>query len=247
MPYDLKTFSLGDMLRFGPALREAAEKTATMQDAANRIVRHLYDECIDAESGRKACALVRFYKTHPFRGLEPGLRRFAQRSLGKSRPDPNLKCLTLLATAGDRPEWNMPRTSRQHRTIPLASEKMIEQAPMIAQLLKQFGLEVRDLVAPSRELLRQELADRTYNVFHVEQALGSPYIPAQEEFVKPYEIRSVLGFGGTLRTGDLFAVIMFSRVHIPESSATRFRNIALDVKASVFEMGEDEVFDKRFA
>jgi hypothetical protein len=123
---------------------------------------------------------------------------------------------------------------------------MVEQAPMIAQLLKQFGLEVRDLVAPARELLRQELADKTYNVFHVEQALGSPYIPAQEEFVKPFEIRSVLGFGGTLRTGDLFAVIMFSRVHIPESSATRFRNIALDVKASVFEMGDDEVFDERF-
>ena len=43
------------------------------------------------------------------------------------------------------------------------------------------------------------------------EAAGSPYIPAQEDFVQPVGIRSVLGFGGMLPGGDIFVVILFSR------------------------------------
>jgi hypothetical protein len=243
MPYDLTSFSLTDVLRIGPTLRDAARDVDSMQTAATRIVDFLYRECVDG-AGAKACALVRFYKTHPYDGLDRSLQRFAQRALGSEPPKPSMKCLTLLATTGDRSEWTSPRTSRQHQAIPLVSEKIVEQAPMISQLLKQFGMPVKDLIAPSPDVVMQELAEKTYNVFHVEHALGSPYIPAQEEFVKPYEIRSVLGFGGTLRTGDLFAVIMFSRAHIPESSATRFRTVALDVKASIFALDGNRVFSR---
>jgi hypothetical protein len=243
MPYDLTSFSLTDVLRIGPVLRDVARDADSMQTAAERVVQFLYRECVDPTDA-KACALVRFYKTHPYEGLSRSLQHFAQRALGTDTPKPSMKCLTLLATTGDRPEWTSPRRSRQHQAIPLASEKIVEQAPMISQLLKQFGLPVKDLIAPSPEVLSQDLAEKTYNVFHVENALGSPFIPAQEEFVKPYEIRSVLGFGGTLRSGDLFAVIMFSRAHIPPASASRFRTVALDVKASIFGMDGNRVFSR---
>jgi hypothetical protein len=82
----------------------------------------------------------------------------------------------------------------------------------------------------------------SYDVFHVENALGSPFIPAQQEFVLPHRIQSVVGFGGLLRTGELFAVILFSRDHIPESSAVRFRSIALDVRSSLFGFDERSVW-----
>ena len=71
---------------------------------------------------------------------------------------------------------------------------------------------------------------RTYNIFYIEKAAGSPFIPAQTDFVAQYGIESVVGFGGMLR-GEFFAVIMFSRVPIPYAAAVRFRNIALEVKA----------------
>ena len=58
----------------------------------------------------------------------------------------------------------------------------------------------------------------------------------------PYRIRSALGFGGVLRTGELFAVIMFSKVPIPEETASRFRNIALEVKSLLFSFDDREVF-----
>ncbi len=86
------------------------------------------------------------------------------------------------------------------------------------------------MLAPADSVLQDSLG-KTYNVFHVPEALGSPYIPAQKEFVERYGVRSVLGFGGLLGDGDLFAVIMFARGPITTESAARFRNIALDVKA----------------
>jgi hypothetical protein len=92
-----------------------------------------------------------------------------------------------------------------------------------------MGLDVEHLVQTDASIV-PDSEGRTYNIFYVEQALGSPYIPAQTEFVAPFGIQSVLGFGGMLR-GEMFAVVMFSRVAIPPGVANRFRNIALEVKA----------------
>ena len=45
----------------------------------------------------------------------------------------------------------------------------------------------------------------------------------------PEEIKSVLGFGGLLPSGNLFAVIMFSKVPIGADAASMFRSISLSV------------------
>jgi hypothetical protein len=72
-----------------------------------------------------------------------------------------------------------------------------------------------------------ELEQKTYHVFHVPQAVGSAYIPAQQEFVLPFGIQSVLGFGGMLPSGNLFVVILFSKVYIPRETADMFRPLSL--------------------
>jgi hypothetical protein len=126
--------------------------------------------------------------------------------------------------------------------VPLPSVEIVEQAPMISQLVKQMGFDIADVVQESTAVVPYPLEKRTYNVFHVEQALGSPHIPAQAEFVQRYGIRSVVGFGGLLRSGDFFAVILFSRTHISAESAERFRNVALDVKYALFGFRDDQVF-----
>ena len=155
-----------------------------------------------------------------------------------------MKCLTLLATVGEQAAWNSRHTSTGHKAIPLPSATVIEQAPMIAQLIRQFGMEITDVVNPRNDALTGN-DGKSYNVFHVEQAKGSPSIPAQKEFVERYNIRSVLGFGGLLRTGDLFAIIMFSKRHIPVESAQRFKTLALDAKAAFFPYTIDQVFATR--
>jgi len=49
----------------------------------------------------------------------------------------------------------------------------------------------------------------------------------------PFGIRSVIGFGGMLPSGNLFAVILFTKVPIPRETADLFRPLALSVKLAI--------------
>ena len=240
MASDLTKFGLSEMLRCSTELRRATKDAPTMEEAAQRVCRVLYDELVTSDKSR-ACALVRCYKIHPYGKLQPELQTFATAVLKGHKMSPTVRCLTLLGTVGDQPAWNSRRTSAGHQAIPLPSTEIIEKAPMIAQLIRQFGLELSDVIQPTTDLVRS-LAGKTYGVFHVAEAAGSPYIPAQKEFVAKYGIRSVVGFGGSLPSGDLFAVILFARVPVSGETADRFRNLALDVKSGFFPYREAEVF-----
>jgi hypothetical protein len=242
VPYDLTTFGLGDMLKSSPRLREAATGAPTFELAAQRVCRFLYDELRDA-NGERQCALVRCYKTNAFGSLEPDLQDFARTVMGFRQPWLAMKCLTLMATVGQIAAWNSRQQSRGHRAIPLPSPEIIEKAPMISQLIKEFGLELTNVIQPSPEVVR-ELAGKRHGVFHVEDARGSPYIPAQEEFVVRFGIQSVLGFGGLLVNGDLFAVILFTTVRVSPASADRFRTLALDVKSGFSRYNETNTFNQ---
>lgn len=244
MPSDLTRFDLASMLRCSQLLRKSAQGAPSMESAAGAVCRALYDELTDPDGGR-ATVLVRFYKTHPYGALPAELQRFAKRAFGAvaiSPPEASMKCLTLLATVGDEPAWNDRRRSENHQAIPLPSAHIVERAPMIAQLIREFGIELSDLVSRSDDVVRS-LGGKSYGVFHVEEAKGSPYIPAQAGFVDRYGIRSVLGFGGLLPMGDLFAVILFSRAHVPVEAAERFRTLALDLKSCLIPYGEAAVFE----
>lgn len=244
MPCDLTRFDLGAQLRCSQLLRKAARGASSMEGAAGAVCRRLYEDLGDGGGGR-ACVMVRFYKTHAYGALPPELQRFAKRVFGTvaiSPPEPSMKCLALLATVGDEPAWNDRRRSEGHQAIPLPTAHIVERAPMIAQLIREFGMSLSDVVARSDDVVRA-LGGKSYGVFHVEEAAGSPYIPAQAGFVDRYAVRSVLGFGGLLPSGDLFAVILFSRVHVPVEAADRFRSLALDLKGCLLAYDQAPVFD----
>jgi hypothetical protein len=242
MTYDLTKFDLGDMLKSSLRLRETASGAPTLEVSAQRVCRFLYDE-LHGPDGQRACALVRCYKTHAYASLDPELQSFARGVLGSETPRSTMKVLTLMATVGQNSAWNSRHLSRGHRAIPLPSPEIVEKAPMISQLIKEFGLELSSVLQPSPDVV-QELAGKRHGVFHVERALGSPYIPAQEEFVARFGIESVLGFGGLLATGDLFAVILFATVHVPASTAERFKSLALDVKSAFSRFNDRTVFNE---
>jgi hypothetical protein len=224
----LSRFDLAGTLRASNALRALLRDASSIESAARYACRFLH-----TETGDRACALVRCYKVHDYGLLPDDLQVFARAQLDTGEtPSPQLRCLTLMASAGDEPAWNDRRQSLGHRAIALPTEAVVERAPMIAQLFRAFGVELRAAIRPAPEIVR-ELAGRSYGVFYVPEAAGSPHIPAQD-FVRRYQIRSVLGFGGSLLSGDLFAIILFTRVHVPENSADRFRALALDVKSHLF-------------
>lgn len=236
--YDITQFGQNEINECGTALRGMGAGGGSMEETANKIVRHLYDNLNDGS--QKSCALVRFYKTHPYGQLDAGLQEFAQGVLG-SKPADDVNCLTLLATAGDKPEWNSRASSQGHRAIPLASAEMVAGIPMISRLLSQFGLDVSSVMR-SDAANASALTSKEFDTFYVAEAVGSPYIPAQDEFVVAAGVKSVLAFGGVLGSGELFVVIMFSKTPIPQSTADAIKGLAAHVKAAVQPFAASAVF-----
>jgi hypothetical protein len=103
---------------------------------------------------------------------------------------------------------------------------------MISVLLRAMGLEASALIKPDPKLLL-DLEQKNFSVFHVADALGSSYIPAQEDFVIPCGIRSALGFGGLLPSGDIFAVLLFLKVPVSRELAELFTTLSLNVKIAL--------------
>jgi hypothetical protein len=223
----LEQLSVDDLLDFSSAFERLGDGARTMEEVAKRLVGHLHETLVDPD-GAPACALIRLYKTHRFAELDAGLQAFAERIGGGPVPGPT-RCLTLLATAGVVPAWNDRRRSASHQAIPLLSAAVVEESPMIGALVRQLGLEVGDVLGSARAQLHHEVQ----GVFFVEEAAGHPAVPAQDDFVVPYAIRSVVGCGGVLPSGDTFALIAFTRVPVPERTADLFRSLALSLKAAL--------------
>lgn len=220
--FDLANLQLNDMVRLGSALKRIVGEATDVEGAADAVARHLYGQLIDTERGRRGCALVRVYKTEPYALLREDEAAFARAAAQDVRPAPDMKCLTLVGSAGDLAEWNEPGKSRGHRVIPLPSESAVAASPMVAQLLKQLGLDVGALVASDASLLLSANPG-TYGVFYVPEAVGSLFIPAQDDFVVPHGIKSVVGFGGLLVNGEVLVVILFTKVAVPKATAAMFR------------------------
>ena len=204
-----------------------------MEESAQKTVDLLWTELMD-DAGSPALALVRFYKTHPFDKLPEDLRAFA-RGMLEEDPDPETRCLTMLATRGLEPDWNDRRMSQGHQAIPLPSVEFIHRLPMVAALIDQIGLGLADVVRPDRARVA-ELVRKNYDVFHVPEALGSAFVPAQD-FVERHGVTSALGFGGVLFSGDFYAIVMFSRVPISVEVADRIRVLSLATRVSLMPFG----------
>lgn len=187
--YDLTRFTLRDMVECGLALHQMGDGATSMEQTSQRIVKYLYENLLDQQTGEASCALVRFFKTHPDEELELELKEYTRCMLGEDNPSPGMKCLTLLATVGGKPQWNNRGASVGHKAIALKSEDLVAQTPMISQLIRQFGLNISTVLQPDPDLLL-ELEQKTFNVFYVPDAIASPHIPAQDSFVIPCGIKS---------------------------------------------------------
>lgn len=241
--YIIGQLTLSDMVLCGAAIRKLGSPALSAERVSSAIAGYLYENLGNPATGERSCVLSRVYATLPYSELPPDVQAFARGGSDSGALNESTKCLTLLGTRGDLEAWNSRHTSVNHQAIPLRSEEAIQRLPMIAQLVHQFGIATHELLHPTPELIL-DLEQRNYNVFHVPDAVGSPTIPAQDTFVVPHGVQSVLGFGGVFPGGGLFAVILFSRHPISHATADMFRTITLSAKVALlpgFESGR--VFD----
>lgn len=229
--YRLAHFGLKEMTECGAGLRRLGADATCLHDVADDIVQYLYARLVD-DQGHPACALVRVFKTHPTRLISSDLQRFASNKLGHRSLAECPKCFLLMASKGQVPEWNDRARSTRFQAIPVGGDAFVTQFPMFSQLLTQFGVDLHAFLKPGSDLI-VDREEHRFNVFHVEEAIDSPYIPLQQEFVLPYGVRSVLGFGSLLPSGEIFAVIVFSKVPIARHIADRFQTLALCAKIAL--------------
>lgn len=222
-------------------MRTMGDSATTMEEAASNGVRFLRDHFVDKDTGEAALPLVRLYVTQQAGQLEPHVRDFAVAAGSDSRIGPDVVCLTLLASAGEQDTWNDRNRSVGHKAIPLPSVQAISRLPMVSQLFDQLGVDPRRVISRDAALVADER--RPCRIFHVEEALDHPAIPAQADFVIPYAIRSAIGFGGILPAGEMFAVVAFSRVRIPERAVDAFVAAALATKLALSPFSGGPIFD----
>ena len=226
--YSLASFSISDMTECASELRKLGAGATSAQDVAQRIASYLYQQLGNDQTGRQDCVLVRCFLTRPYGALDPQSQDCARRALACGPGSLDMKCLTLFGTAGERPEWNERHRSRRYRSIPLGDKQVVSQFPMVSQLLQQLGVDLTSKAQPKSDLPVDQ-TEHTLDVFHVPEAKGSPFLPAQEEFVIPFGIESVLGFGGVLPSKEFFTVILFSKQKISRETAELFKPLAKSV------------------
>lgn len=239
--YDIETFTISDLLACADELKAACADATSLEDVAVNTVRSLYHTLVDSNQ-TKACVLARFYTTVRYEELGVVLKGIVRANLESQRPTPDMKCLTLLGTAGDKPAWNSRKTSVGHQAIALPSPEIVKQSPMISQLMHQFGLDIGAFLADDPQFM--VTSKKTYNVFYVPEAYQSPYVPAQDQFVVPMRVRSVVGFGGLLPSGNLFAVILFFKVVISQDIAELFKSLALTIRGLALPYDQKAVFSR---
>ncbi|MDO9118980.1 MAG: PAS domain S-box protein [Nitrospira sp.] len=230
--FDVSTFRLQDMTACSAALRQLGADASSIEIAADRITRYLYTTLTTGPDEDPACVLVRLFKTHPYDRLSPELQALADARLGGKPANLGMKCLTLLASTGAVEGWNHPAQSSRFRVIPLSGPDALAKLPMFSQLFAQFRIDLPFLEQAGSSLLTDQYAT-TFNAFHVPQALGSPYVPGQTEFVVPFGIQSVFGFGGLLATGEMFTVILFANVPVTKDTADLCKAFALSTKLTL--------------
>lgn len=232
--YSLASFSISDMTECASELRKLGTGASSAQEVAQQIASYLYRQFGNDQTGWRDCALIRCYLTRAYRELDPQSQDCARRALGCGPGSLDMKCLTLFGTAGERPEWNERVRSRDYRSIDsIGLQTGRLPIPIVPQLRQQLGLGLTSKTPHESDRI-VDWAERTLDVFHVAEAKGSHFLPAQEGFVIPFGIESVLGFGGVLPSKELFTVILFSKQKISREMAELFKPLALSVKLALF-------------
>ena len=239
--YDLAAFGLSEMTMVGAAIRTVARDVGSLERASQKCARLFCEQFSDA-AGHPGFVLARCYATLPLGTLPGDLADFARGVFPEVTIAEATQCLTLLGTYGDEPAWQSRSHSRGHKAIPLATVGVLESLPMVARLTSSLGLDAEHVIRPDPTFLLEK-ERQGFNVFHVEEALGSPYIPAQSGFVERYGVRSVVGFGFVIPPSTVFATILFARQPIDASTADLFKTLTLSLKLAMLPIADRSIFE----
>lgn len=190
-------------------------KLQSIEDAAQKLTENMYHHFQINE--KSDFVLVRLFQSMRYLALPLEIQEVIISKMGKM-PDQDTRFLTLLGTYGDENTWQSRKTSKGHQAIPL-TEETFRTVPMISRLFQQIGYNIGTDMQSDASSLHMTGVSGLSGIFYVENANNSPYIPAQD-FVKKYNVASVIGTGVMLPENEVAAFIGFTRVPITKDNAT---------------------------
>jgi len=177
--------------------------------------------------------LARLFAVLPARALPSAERAFATRLAGTELGD-TTPVLCLLGTAGSRPGWNQRTASAGHLAIPLLSSAAVDDAPMIAKLLADLGVDLQALDVGRAILTRQMQGGRsgTFFVPDARTALDARgrHVIAAKDFAQDFSIRTVFGMGGSYLDGTIVVAILFCSEEIDRLVVDRYPSFITSFK-----------------
>lgn len=209
------------------ALRKDAIQRSTLQETLQVTMEHFYMNF--AES----VVLARTYATIAYGALPARDRSFVRAVAEKHNQLHALydetPVLSLLGTAGVEHAWCDRYTSKEHLGIPLLSEEFVAGSPMVAGLVRQLDISV-DLISRSGTTATgAEDFGACAESFFVRDAarsrdlVGRLLIPEQD-FVRTYAVRTVLGVGGRFSVAGMVLVcVVFTRETLTQTPAWLLR------------------------
>lgn len=191
---------------FGKSLyNQLRAQPLNFEFAAQTICSALQQTFTD-DAGKPLFALARIFRI--------GVREQLPPDVSVSKDENSRYWVTLAGTAGIEASWNVRQQSKGHAAI---SERTARETPMLRAMFGQIGLKWGEL---GDNALETEYAQQIYTrYFYIPKALGSPYIVVQKEFVQPYGIQSVIGFGETFLNDSAYVCVLFALSEIERAQA----------------------------
>lgn len=239
--YNQTPFTLRNLAKCSLVLRQLGRNSASMQETSQKIADYIYQYFYDSESSQNSCVLVRLFKTHPYGELDDSLQASARSLMQNKIPPYEMKCWTLLASAGKEPLCNYADEA-PNIVIPLVNEELVAQMLPISERILQLGLDIPTVLGIADEKML-EMEPKLLNIFYICSAQNSLFIAEQNSLVIPYEVKSVLGIGGLLPSRSLFMVELFFNIKISFKIAEVLNILAVAVKTALLPFDGEVVFN----
>jgi hypothetical protein len=180
---------------------------------------------------KESVILCRLFVTVPYNKLPEFNKNFVSK-LTKAKKVDNLLnddtlVLSLLGSCGIEKKWKNRRSSQNHIGIPLISSAFIEEIPMMSRLLKELGVNINWIDNNDTDLVKHTIGNLN-GMFYVKEATtetdqNGRLIIAAQDFVKKYNVKTVIGFGGSYVASDtFFTSIIFLNEKLIQAEARRF-------------------------
>lgn len=201
-----------DFSDFGRQLWLKKNTFASHEQVSQYIVEQLYQEFL-TDDGQPQLALVRIFRLTDVDDLPQRVRALVSAD--------EREVMALTGTWGIEEAWQHRSRSEGHQAVPISAIAIPDKIPMFQSVLAQLGIDIEHFYR-TQELIA--VGDRPYQgTFFIPDATV-PAIPAQEGFVRPYDIQSLVGFGGFMGSEGtiMYLLYAFSQVPVSQKAAQAF-------------------------